>query len=130
MTRTILVLCAVAFVNGGCGDKEGSDSGDTDSHEDDGHGHEDDGHGHEEGGTSLEGNAEAGASVFAASCAGCHGTEGQGDHAPAMGAVVPHHSESEIVSVVLNGSGDMAAVLVDEQSAADVAAYCSMTWGS
>lgn len=99
-----------------CGDKD--DHGDTgDTHD---HGHDGDGDG--------DGDATAGEAVFAASCEGCHGTSGEGASGPAMMDVVPHHSASDIVDVVMNGSGGMPAVVSDEHDAADVAAYCKSTW--
>ena len=117
-TRAVLFL-ALSFALGAiaCGDKDG-DSGDD--HHDDGHSHGD--------GTDLHGDADEGASVYADTCAGCHGDDGEGIYAPAMHDVVPHHSMDDIVDVVTNGSGDMAPALSDEQMAADVATFCRETW--
>ena len=116
-----LALCLAALASA-CGDKDHEDSGEGHAHHDDGHGH---GHGE---GADVDGDAAAGAAIFATSCAGCHGVDGSGDHAPAMSEVVPGHTAADIVDVVLNGSGEMGPVLSDSQDAADVAIYCKETW--
>jgi hypothetical protein len=45
-----------------------------------------------------------------------------------MSSVLIGHGEAAIVDVVMNGSGDMPAVVFDEVEAIDVAAYCTETW--
>ncbi len=119
---TLTVTLSLTSLTAACDDKHGDDTGDDHDHS---HGHDDGGHGEQ---TEVDGDATAGAEVYAQSCASCHGADGSGDHAPAMHEVVPHHSASDIVDVVLNGSGDMGPVLTDAQAAADVATYCTETW--
>lgn len=113
------ILLGLCLGMAACGDKDDhGDSGETDDH------------GHDDGddGSSGGGDATAGEAVYAASCAGCHGSSGEGVSGPAMMDVVPHHSETEIIDVVMNGSGGMPGVVSDETDAADVAAYCKATW--
>lgn len=75
------------------------------------------------------GDATAGADVYATSCAGCHGANGEGGTGPAMETAVAGLSESDVANVALNGEGGMPAILSDAGDAADVGAYSIATWG-
>ena len=67
------------------------------------------------------GDAARGASIFAASCAGCHGADASGGVGPALrGSGL---TAADVESVVATGRGTMPAGLVAGQDVADVAAY-------
>lgn len=69
---------------------------------------------------STGGDARGG-SIFAASCAGCHGADASGAVGPSLrGSGV---TAAEVESVVATGRGTMPAGLVAGQDLADVAAY-------
>jgi cytochrome c551 len=77
---------------------------------------------------SAGGDADRGASVFANSCAGCHGAEGAG------GGVGPKLAgaglgAAEVAAVVAAGRGIMPAGVVQGAEAADVAAYVARISG-
>ncbi len=118
MNRTLISVLAAATLSFavGCGDKDGGDSSDTTTHD----------HGTTDAG---EGDATNGATVYANSCAGCHGTSGEGGSGPSMSSAVAEHSASAIANIAMNGEGSMPPVLSDSGDAADVAAYAVATWG-
>ena len=67
------------------------------------------------------GDAARGATVFATSCAGCHGADATGGVGPALrGSGL---TAAEVEAVVATGQGTMPAGIVPGQDAADVAAY-------
>jgi mono/diheme cytochrome c family protein len=69
----------------------------------------------------TSGDTARGASVFATTCAGCHGADASGGVGPALrGSGV---TAAEVESVVATGRGTMPAGLVADQNLADVAAY-------
>jgi mono/diheme cytochrome c family protein len=67
----------------------------------------------------LDGDPTRGASVYAASCAGCHGEKGTGGVGPALAGV----DAEKVLVVVPAGQGTMPAGIVAGQDLADVAAY-------
>jgi mono/diheme cytochrome c family protein len=69
----------------------------------------------------FEGDPVRGASVFAASCAGCHGADGTGGVGPALRD--SGINGAKVIVVVGTGQGAMPAGLVSGQDAADVAAH-------
>jgi mono/diheme cytochrome c family protein len=77
----------------------------------------------------TRGDAAAGAIVFTNACAVCHGAKGEGGSGPGMADVVPGLTDGDIVDTVQNGSGDMAAVSIDDTDLSDVLAYLRDTWG-
>ena len=83
-------------------------------------------HGGEGGGEQAgpeQGNAERGATVFAANCSGCHGGNGTGGNGgPDLSSVT---SMSEAIAQVTNGGGGMPAFgdQLTKQQISDVAAY-------
>lgn len=79
----------------------------------------------------VEGDPVAGEAVYADTCAGCHGADGEGtDSAPAIADVTADIAGAErIAEIALNGDGDMAPTDVTEQEAADVGAYVWQQWG-
>jgi mono/diheme cytochrome c family protein len=65
-----------------------------------------------------------GGKLFAAKCAGCHGSSGEGNLGPALSGVADRMSEADQIEVVSHGRGTMLAfspALSDEQIAAVVA---------
>lgn len=75
-------------------------------------------------------DATAGAQVFADTCAGCHGANGEGASGPAMSEAAAGKTEADVEDVVRNGSGDMPAQSqLSDPEMADVAAYVVETWG-
>ena len=70
---------------------------------------------------ALAGDPSRGATIFASSCAGCHGADGTGGVGPALrGSGL---TAAEIEAIVATGRGAMPAGIVSGQDAADVAAY-------
>lgn len=78
---------------------------------------------------TIVGDATAGETVYATTCAGCHGTDGEGGTGPAMTDEVPELTDEEIEDVILNGAGTMAPVDLIDQDRADVIAYLRATFG-
>jgi cytochrome c551 len=67
------------------------------------------------------GDPGRGASVFAATCAGCHGADASGGVGPALRG--RGLTADDVEAVVATGRGTMPAGLVSGQELADVAAY-------
>ena len=135
MTRTLLaiVLAAVALGLTACGGEDDdaatppaatapTEEVTTTAGEDD------------DGGEDGEGDAEAGASVFAsAGCGGCHTLDAAGS----SGTVGPNLDDADpdfdrVVEMVTNGSGQMPSFedQLTEKQIRDVAAYVSESAGS
>lgn len=78
----------------------------------------------------LVGDATAGATVFADTCASCHGASGEGveGYSPSMTEEVPELSDAEIEDVILNGYEEMPAQDLTAQEVADVIAYLNETF--
>ncbi len=84
------------------------------------------GSGGEDTGTPADG-----ASIFASSCAGCHGANGEGVSAPSMDSALYGLNADDVAEIAMNGtSGGMPAILTDADQAALVADYCIETWGN
>ena len=95
------------------------------------------------GGSNLSVNAQdtvdpalmaAGQAVFASSCLGCHGAEGQGGAGPALANNEVLSSARAIAAQVLNGNEEhgmpaFADTLTDEAIAA-VGTYIRNSWGN
>ena len=72
-------------------------------------------------GDAAAGNAARGATLFAGSCAGCHGGDATGGVGPALrGSGL---TAAEVTAVIASGRGTMPAGIVSGQDAADVAAH-------
>jgi mono/diheme cytochrome c family protein len=94
-----------------CGDKDGDDSGsDYDAI------------------LALTGDATAGGTVYASSCATCHSADGTGDSGPSLVDAVPGYSDEQLLGIVLEGSGSMPAISLADQEAADLLAYLNETF--
>lgn len=98
-----------------CGDKDGDDSGGPTG-------------GNYDDILALTGDATAGATVFSDNCATCHGADGTGDSGPSLVAAVPGYSDEELLGIMLEGKGSMAAIALADQEAADVLAYLTETF--
>lgn len=70
-----------------------------------------------------QGNAEAGASVFEASCSGCHGALGTGGNGGPD--ISENQTRTKVIAQVTNGGGGMPAFKgdLDQQQISDVAAF-------
>lgn len=79
---------------------------------------------------ALEGDAAAGAGVFADSCGQsfCHGADGSSGSAPDLPDRVPNLAEDEIISIVINGRGSMPAQSLSDQEVADAVTYVIETF--
>ncbi len=80
-------------------------------------------------GEAEQGNAERGATVFAANCSGCHGGNGTGGNGgPDLSSVT---SMSAVIAQVTNGGGGMPAFgdQLTKQQISDVAAYVTQKVG-
>ena len=72
-------------------------------------------------GGEARGDATRGATVFATSCAGCHGADATGGVGPALrGSGL---TAAEVEAVIATGRGTMPAGIVSGRDAADVAAH-------
>lgn len=69
----------------------------------------------------VVGDPKRGETVFAATCAGCHGSDASGGIGPALAG--SGLTASEVAAVVAAGRGVMPAGLVKGQDADDVASY-------
>ena len=70
-----------------------------------------------------------GATVYANSCAGCHGANGEGVAGPAMASAVNGLTAEDVADVALYGSGGMPAVLSDPEEASAVGEYSVSEFG-
>lgn len=72
---------------------------------------------------ALEGDATAGADVFATNCAACHGADGTGGTGADLTA--EEQSDQELVETILYGEGSMVGFegLLEDQEIADVIAF-------
>lgn len=78
---------------------------------------------------ALDGDTAAGEATFETRCAVCHGADGSGGTGPDLNAEVPGKSDSDLLGIMLEGSGDMAPVGLTDQEAADVLAYITLNFG-
>lgn len=77
---------------------------------------------------ALDGDIASGETLFASKCAVCHGADGSGGTGPDLNEHVPAHSDEQLLDIMLNGSGSMAAVNLEDQEAADILAYITDTF--
>lgn len=78
---------------------------------------------------TIEGDPVNGAVVFADGCASCHGGDGTGGVGPSLYTVVPELTDGELVSVMVDGVGEMPAIALEGNEPADVRAYLRETFG-
>ncbi|HCH62733.1 MAG TPA: hypothetical protein DFR83_08015 [Deltaproteobacteria bacterium] len=88
--------------------------------------------GDDDGGGDGTTDPSEGAAIYAASCSGCHGVDGEGisGFSPSMGEAVADRTAAEVAHIVLNGSGTMGPVALDTDDANTVAEYCVSEFGS
>jgi mono/diheme cytochrome c family protein len=72
---------------------------------------------------ALQGDVAEGANVYSATCANCHGADGEGGIGPELGGLVQMFSDAQIIEIVEGGSGQMAPLDLADQELADVVAY-------
>ena len=83
---------------------------------------------------TLTGNADDGQSIYDAKCASCHQADGTGNASldyPSLVEHVPHEEQSEMVTLILDGEGNMPSFRsqLSDQEVADVLAYIVREWG-
>jgi mono/diheme cytochrome c family protein len=112
--RVSMVLVSGLFVGLlGCTDKGGDTGGEGDGD-----------------GTALVGDAANGATIYASTCASCHGVDGVGGASgPSLVAYVPAASDADLTGIVDNGKGSMPDMGLSAQEVADVVAYLRETFG-
>jgi len=118
MTRT-LAFALLFTTLAACGDKD--DGGDSAAA---------DGTDGTDGTDGADGGSGAdGATLYANSCAACHGASGEGVSGPAMGDVVPGKTEADLIGIIQNGEGSMPPIGLGDSDAAAVAQYLSANFG-
>lgn len=91
---------------------------------------DDTGAGDDGGGAALVGDAANGATIYASTCASCHGVDGSGGAAgPSLVSYVPGASDADLTDIVDNGKGSMPDMGLSAQEVADVVAYLRETFG-
>lgn len=78
-------------------------------------------------GLGLEGDAVAGATVFADTCAPCHGATAEGGSGPSLIGTNEDYTPAGYVDVIQNGTGDMPAQTIGDQEVADVVAWLEIS---
>ena len=92
MRTTLLVSLFSMLFTMGCGNKDSeSDTGDA----------------------VNSGEDINGAAVWALNCSACHGSDGRGVSAPDLTVAVPSLSDSDLMDILENGTGSMAAPSLD-----------------
>ena len=82
----------------------------------------------------ASGDAANGATLYGATCQGCHGADGKqgtvigGAASSDLTVEVPEQSDSELTSVMLDGYEEMPSQFTDAQDAADCLAYLRETF--
>ena len=73
---------------------------------------------------ALDGDAEAGATLYADNCAGCHGADATGGSGPNL-VEEAGEEEEEFIDTILSGEGDMPSFEGDltDQEIADIMAF-------
>lgn len=79
------------------------------------------------GAGDIVGDAAAGATVYNATCAACHGADGNVNEAK-LTEEIPALTDDEIEDVILNGYDEMPPQGLTEQEVADVIAYLRETF--
>lgn len=78
----------------------------------------------------LTGDSAAGKVVHDSNCVACHGATGGGGSGPALTEEIPHHTDTQIVSIIVYGEGSMQAQsALTDQEVADVLTYCREVHG-
>ena len=88
-----------------------------------------DGGGGDDGGDDGTTGGVDGATVYANSCAGCHGANGEGVAGPDMVTAVQGLTAEDVADVALYGEGTMPAILTDPEEAAAVGEYSVSEFG-
>lgn len=112
MKTPLLALLLCSLLLAACG-KETTDSGATTRIE---------------GILALTGDSTNGGTLFAASCASCHGDDGKTGTASNLAAVVPDLPDQELVNTIISGKGSMPAQDLEDQDTADILAWLRATF--
>jgi mono/diheme cytochrome c family protein len=78
----------------------------------------------------LTGVSATGSDVFANSCAGCHGADGDSGSAADLSEKVPELSDNDIAWTIADGKGNMPAINIEDQAIADVISFLRDTHGN
>jgi hypothetical protein len=108
-----------SFASGGGdhnGDQDGDHNGDQDGDQDGDGNHDGDHNGDND---FSDGDADAGAAVFAANCAVCHADDGTGD----IGPNIRGEDEEDVWDHISGHEGHTTFSALTEQDAADIAAF-------
>ncbi len=84
-----------------------------------------------EGILELSGDAADGKLTYDNNCSSCHGADGTGNgSAPSLAEHASHESDSEIVTIILDGEGSMPSFSnLSDQEVANILAYIREQWG-
>lgn len=78
---------------------------------------------------ALDGDAAVGVGVYDKQCSGCHGDDGEGGVGPALDGSVDAYSPEQMVTLILDGQGDMPPHdYMEDQDIADLLAHLEATW--
>ena len=69
-----------------------------------------------------------GEELFANSCSGCHGSDGDSGSSPQLSSVVPPLSDEELTDVIENGVGSMPGGLVASDEIPTLLSYLRETF--
>ncbi|WP_404329905.1 cytochrome c551 [Mesobacillus maritimus] len=81
------------------------------------------GGGGDEGGGDGDTASANGETLYAQSCAGCHGGDLQGGAGPELAAIGAKYSQEEIENIIANGQGTMPPKLLEGEKASAVAEW-------
>lgn len=118
---------ALALLLVACSDKE-THTGETADTGSEHTGHQETGDTSAETGDSSV--AEDGASLYATYCESCHGPDGRGTSSGPDITRELHHTDADIIAVILNGRDEMPAILVTEEQAQLIVDYMRATFES
>jgi len=109
MRRTLIAAVLLAFAPA-CGTEENPDS---------------------EGILDLSGDADNGATLYGANCAVCHAADGSGGSGPSLKDNAAGESDSEIITIILDGEGSMPSFRAkfSDQEVADVLEFIRRDFG-
>ena len=109
------------------GDKDTSTPTDTHGHGDDSAAGTDDS---SAGTDDSSATTPTGEDLYTTHCAACHGADAAGTaNGPDLVREL-HHTDDDIIRVILNGKGDMAPVAITEEEAQLIVDYLRATFGT
>ena len=69
-----------------------------------------------------------GEDIFASSCSGCHGADGDSGSAPQLSVMVPTLDDDELVQIIEDGTGSMPGGLVSSDDLQTLISYLRETF--